>query len=392
MYNENTEFFSMNKIHQKTLKKIIGKYLKGIATPEEAAFLDKYYSYFDREEKISDTLSREEINSIESRIFENIKAFESMKTGTGRSRLNVHTSNNFRKTYYYAAAAVLILLCIGGIFLLRYNSANDIGPGGYKASLTLNDGSVIALEEAGQGIIATQGKTFVIKNEEGLLAYDMSEKEDINVGTNTITTPLGGEYRVTLPDGTKAWLNAASSIKYPTAFTGSERIIEITGEVYLEVSKDAAKPFIIKVNDISEIKVLGTHLNINAYPDEEAVRTTLLEGSVQVRDSSGASVTLSPGQQSSVGMYGIVSVQNVDVESVVAWKNGVFQFNSLSIDEIMRQISRWYKVEVIYQNEKLQGEYSGIVSRNTNLSEVLDMLELSGIKCRMEEGRLIILN
>jgi ferric-dicitrate binding protein FerR (iron transport regulator) len=383
----------MNKDPQKTFRKLIGKYRKGIASSEEAAFLDSYYSYFDREAKISDSLSQEEKENLEKVILENIRA-----------KIGSYPANNrfpfyLRKSYRYAAATILTLLCVGALLLLENRSADDIGPGGYKAFLTLNNGSTIALEKAGPGTIATEGKTRIVQTVSGQLAYDTSveetssgrERERENVGMNTITTPRGGEYSVTLPDGTKAWLNAVSSIKFPTIFPGKERIVEVTGEVYLEVSKDAKKPFIVKVNGMTEIKVLGTHFNISAYPDEGVIKTTLLEGSVQVSNPSGAPVILSPGQQSTTDTEGRISVQNVDIDAVVAWKNGVFQFNSLSIDEIMRQISRWYKVEVIYQSEKPQGEYSGIVSRNTDLSEVLDMLELSGVKCKIDGERLIVL-
>jgi len=368
------------------LAKLIRKNRRGLASSEEAAFLDKYYSYFDREVKISDSFSQEEKEALENKIFREIRA--KMENPPVRSNISVY----FRKSYRYAAAGILIMLCVGALLLL--GKTNDIGPGGSKALLTLDDGSTIVLEKAGTGTLATQGNTSIIKQESGLLAYDASATisgDDDIVGTNTITTPLGGEYQVILPDGTKAWLNAASSIKYPTAFKGKDRVVEITGEVYLEVSKDITKPFIVKVNGMTEIKVLGTHFNINAYPDEGVIKTTLLEGSVQVTNSSGAPVTLSPGQQSNTDAQGRISVQRVDIDAVVAWKNGTFQFNSLSIDEIMRQISRWYKVEIVYQNTKPQGEYSGIVSRNTNLSEVLDMLQLSGIKCEIDGERLFVL-
>jgi len=377
----------MNKDPQKTLARLIRKYRKGMSSSEEAAFLDKYYSYFDREVKISDSFSQEEKEILENKIFREINAkLENPPVGSG-------ISGYFRKSYRYAAAAViLVMLCIGALLLLE--KSNDIGPGGSKALLTLDDGSKIVLEEAKMGTLATQGNTSIIKQESGLLAYDASASvsaDDEIVGTNTITTPLGGEYQIVLPDGTKAWLNAASSIKYPTAFKGKERVVEITGEVYLEVSKDQNKPFIVKVDGMTEIKVLGTRFNINAYPDEGVIKTTLLEGSVQVTNPSSAPVTLSSGQQSIADNQGRLFVQTVDTEIFVAWKNGNFQFSSLSIDEIMRQISRWYKVEVIYQNEKPLGEYSGIVSRNTNLSEVLDMLQLSGIKCKIDGERLIVL-
>ncbi len=377
----------MNKDPQKTLARLIRKYRKGMASSEEAAFLDKYYSYFDREAKISDSFSQEEKEILGNKIFKEIKAkIENPPVGSG-------ISGYFRKSYRYAAAAaILVMLCVGALLLLE--KSNDIGPGGSKALLTLDDGSKIILEEAKMGTLATQGNTSIIKQESGLLAYDASASisaDDEIVGTNTITTPRGGEYQVILPDGTKAWLNAASSIKYPTAFKGKERVVEITGEVYLEVCKDKTKLFIVKVDGMTEIKVLGTHFNVNAYPDEGVIKTTLLEGSVQVTNPSGAPVTLSPGQQSVTDNQGRISVQNVDKEVFVAWKNGTFQFNSLSIDEIMRQISRWYKVEVIYESDKPQGFYSGVVSRNTNLSEVLNMLEISGIICKIDEERLIVL-
>ncbi len=376
----------MNRYPNKILVNLISKYCQGKVNSQEENFLDKYYSYFDKGAKISDSLTLEEKEILENKIFKKIKS--KIENPPIKSKFQIY----LRKSYRYAAAAILVLVVVGTLFLIEKKPVNDIGPGSLKALLTLDDGSTIELNNSVSGTLAIQGKTKIIKQESGLLTYNSNVTDNTEkVGTNVVTTPLGGEYSLTLPDGTRAWLNAASSIKFPTAFTGKERIVEVSGEVYFEVHKEDYKPFIVKTNDLTEIKVLGTHFNINAYPDEGVIRTTLLEGSVLVTNSSGSSVTLFPGQQSISGNNETILVQEVNIESAIAWKYGVFQFNSQSIDEIMRQISRWYNVEVTYLNDRPQGQYSGVVSRNTNLSEVLEMLQLSGIKFKIEGQSLTVL-
>jgi len=376
----------MNKNPQKTLGKLIGKYCRGSASSEEAAFMDKYYSYFEREAKISDSLSQEERDMLENRILDKIKS------KIGNSSVNPGFPFYLRKSFRYAAVVIFTMLCIGTLLILKDKTIEKAGSAGYKELLTQDNITTNIDEKAEPDNLASQVKSVIAHDDSSLSSNGTSiEKENMRVSISTITTSRGGEYKVTLPDGTKVWLNSVSSIKFPTAFPGKERIIEISGEAYLEVSKDAKKPFIIKVNGTTEIKVLGTHLNINAYPEDGVIKTTLLEGSVQVIHPSNDPITLSPGQQSVTDSQGEISVNNVDVYAVIAWQKGILQFNSLGIDEIMRQISRWYNVDVIYQGEKPQGKYSGIVNRSTDLQEVLNMLGIGGIKCRIDGEKLIVL-
>jgi ferric-dicitrate binding protein FerR (iron transport regulator) len=251
----------------------------------------------------------------------------------------------------------------------------------------LADGSTIILDNVQNGTLAQQGNTKVIK-EDGKLAYNLTSTGINEVLYNTISTPRGGQYQVDLPDGSRVWLNAASSLHFPTAFVGKERRVEITGEAYFEVAKNKAQPFIVSVNG-AEVQVLGTHFNVMAYNDENAIKTTLLEGSVKFVNGSTSSL-LKPGQQSQLSENGQVKVvSNVDVDAVTAWKNGNFDFQGEDIETVMRQLSRWYNVDVVYRNKPDELFYAEI-PRNTKLSDVLKALELTG-KLRFGiEGKKII--
>lgn len=370
---------------QRQLKRLIRKYCRGKATSDEAAFLDQYYSYFNKEEKISDSLSSEEINVIEERIFKNIM-----------SDIETHSNNQFHPFYYrkafrLAAAIVFVLLGISTLLLMENNRTGKMNSEENKKMYALAEspkevsGNVVFENSSQEAYLNTR------KNDSLIAGNTLMKEIKEQIVIKTITTPRGGEYKVTLPDGTMACMNAASSIEYPSKFIDNERRINVTGEVYLEVSKDSRRPFIVKVNNSTEIRVLGTHFNINAYPEEKIIKTTLLEGSVQVINSSGHFINLSPGQQSTTDEQGNISVKNANIEEVMAWMNGIFQFNSLSVEEIMRQISRWYNVEIIYHGNKQSGKFSGIVNRNTTLPEVLNMLELSGIICRIDGNSVIVI-
>lgn len=263
---------------------------------------------------------------------------------------------------------------------------NDVDPGGNKATLTLADGSVILLDDAKNGVLTRQGNAKVIKLE-GKLLYDLTADDIKQVMYNTISTPRGGQYQLELPDGSLVWLNATSSIRFPTSFIEKERRVEISGEAYLEVAKNA-RPFVVEVNG-SEIQVLGTHFNINAYGDEDNMKTTLLEGSIKFVSGNNNHI-LQPGQQSQRTKDGAVKVVGkVDVDEVVAWKNGMFSFENSGIEAIMRQLSRWYDVEVDYRG-RTDDLFIAEMHRNIKLSDVLKALQLTG-KVRFEiEGKKII--
>jgi len=289
-----------------------------------------------------------------------------------------------------AAAAVLLLLGTGAYFWYSRTPASrpvasnmaarpmhDALPGVTGAVLTLDDGRQVELDSTGNGVIANQNGTKVMLRK-GQLDYE-SGTGSAGISYNTMTTPRGRQFKLVLPDGTKVWLNAASSLKYPTAFTGNERKVEISGEAYLEVAQNADKPFILSVANNITVKVLGTNFNVNAYPEESTVHTTLVAGSVQVSAVNGdAAVTLQPGKQASMQKRtGKFSVQPADEEQVLAWKNGYFYFDRADIQTIMRQISRWYDVEVEYK-EIPDKKFSGTIPRNVNASQVFKILELTG--------------
>ena len=299
------------------------------------------------------------------------------------------------------AASVIGLLLVSAFLLFNRNTSketvktdvneqrfkNDISPGGDKAILTLADGSSIVLDEAQNGTLAQQGSSRVIKLD-GKLLYDLADKNSNEVVYNTISTPSGGQYQLELPDGSLVWLNSTSSIRFPTAFIGKERRIEIAGEAYFEVAKNRDMPFIVSVNG-AEVQVLGTHFNVNAYGDEENIKTTLLEGSVRFVYGVNTNI-LRPGQQSQLSTNGVVNVEsNVDVEKVVAWKNGMFDFENAGIETVMRQLSRWYDVEIEYRG-KSDDLFIAEMRRNIKLSDALKALELTG-KVKFDiQGRKII--
>jgi len=275
----------------------------------------------------------------------------------------------------------------GGVNNQRFK--DDVSPGGDKAILTLADGSAVVLDEAQNGTLAQQGSSKVIKLG-GKIMYDPANKNSKEIVYNTITTPNGGQYQLELPDGSLVWLNSTSSIHFPTSFAGKERRVEITGEAYFEVAKNRDMPFIVTVNN-AEVQVLGTHFNVNAYNDEENVKTTLLEGSVKFVSGDNISM-LKPGQQSQLTNNGLIKVlNNVDVEEVVAWKNGMFDFENAGIEIVMRQLSRWYDVEIEY-NGKTDDLFIAEMRRNIKLSDALKALELTGkVKFDIQGKKIIVM-
>jgi len=245
-------------------------------------------------------------------------------------------------------------------------------PGGNRAFLELSDGRKLDLTKVANGQLAEQAGAQVIKLADGQVAYRPSPATSGAVVYNKVSTPRGGNYRVLLPDGSEAWLNALSSIRYATSFNGPERNVEVTGEVYFEVAKDRAKPFVVTSGGVS-VRVYGTHFNIRAYDNEQAV--TLLEGAVQVR-RAGQAIMLRPGQQ--VVTADELRVNEVDTTGVVAWKNGFFEWNKADIVTIMDEVSRWYDVMVVYQVERPKSRLTARISRQKNAADVLEILQASG--------------
>ncbi|MBS0026701.1 FecR family protein [Chitinophaga sp. 22321] len=302
------------------------------------------------------------------------------------------------------AAAVLLLVVAGGTWLLTTRDKKgaaatkvpaaalkkDIAPGGNKAMLTLADGNVITLDSTLKGKLAQQGNVN-LQASPGLLKYDQGHvPANSGVAYNVLRTPKGGQYRLELPDGSKVWLNAASSLKFPTAFTGKERRVELSGEAYFEVAKNVGQPFYVSVNK-ANIAVLGTSFNVMAYADEADIRTTLLEGAVKVSQENTSSL-LKPGEQSLLAPDGKIKViEKADIDLAVAWKNGLTSFKSADIKTIMRQVERWYDVEVVYNGTIPARSFTGDIPRDANLSELLRLLEISKIHFKMENHKLIVM-
>lgn len=311
------------------------------------------------------------------------------------------------------AAAAAILFLAGGAYLLFgpkdqepdilvKERPQDVAPGGERATLTLADGTAILLDSTGSGVLAQQSGMQIVKLDSGQLAYQAgdqggTEKEQYN----TLTTPRGGQYRVTLPDGTRVWLNAASSLRYPAAFTGGERNVELNGEAYFEVASREKMPFIVQLNGM-EVEVLGTHFNIMAYEDENTIQTTLLEGSVAVSTKSPQagnkkqetknSKRLKPGQQARLSKgTADLEIAEVNTNEAVAWKDGFFQFERASLPVVMRQLERWYNIEVVYEGAIPEQYFGGRIPRNLPLSKIISVLEHNKVRFRIEGRRLIIL-
>lgn len=300
-----------------------------------------------------------------------------------------------------AAAAILIFFISGAVYYRQVGSrktefaeksaANPatILPGGNRAMLTTADGSVIVLDSMQNGLLSQQGNTNIKKQGASLVYHTAAPVAAAEVVFNTLSTPRGGQYQLTLPDGSRVWLNAASSLHYPVAFTGNVRNVELSGEAYFEIAPNKEKPFRVNVGGM-RVEVLGTHFNIKAYKEEDAIRTSLLEGKVKVV-KGGLTDMLQPGQQAILhAESGGFKKINVNMDGVIAWKNGLFQFDGDDITGIMRQIDRWYDVEVVYSDKVPVRRFEGKISRNAQLSDVLHILELSGVKFKVEGKKIIV--
>jgi len=290
----------------------------------------------------------------------------------------------------WAAAAAVLLLA--GIYfwnqqkpLIKQTAVaelvNDVKPGTNKAILTLGDGSTVTLDSTGNKVIG-QG----IHQTGGQLEYG----DQAAVSFNTLTTPKGGQFQITLADGTKIWLNAASSLRYPTAFVGGTRKVEVTGEAYFEVAKNAAMPFVVQINPQTAVEVLGTSFNINAYTNEASIKTTLLEGAIGIRSHEQFRL-LSPGQQAQVNSQGEISlVEKADLDEALAWKHDIFYFRNADLQTVMRQLERWYDVEISYSGKIPARRFQGEIQRNLNLSDVLEGLKNTEINFSIEGRKIIV--
>ncbi|MCJ8208836.1 FecR domain-containing protein [Mucilaginibacter sp. RS28] len=372
---------------QKVLE-LISKYNNGTASEEEKGLIEAWYLQFEQQglADIPDNEREADLNEIWARLSAQTRKSNPL---TLWRKLSV-------------AAAVLLFAAVGIYFFANHSNgdqqeviakiAQTTTPGGNKAILVLNNGERLSLTDAGNGIITTQGNVAVHKTASGQLSYQAQastlQKAPVY---NTMLTPAGGTYQLTLSDGTKVILDASSSIRYPVTFIGNERRVEISGQAYFEVAHNKTKPFRVVAGD-QTVEVLGTHFNINAYKDERAVRTTLLEGSVKV-STAGQSAVIKPGEQAVLKAANHkIEVNQVDIETAVAWKNGYFRFKHANLQEVMQQFARWYNVDVKYEGNIPDVAITGKVLRAENASRMLEILSKLGIKMRMEGNAIVIQN
>lgn len=308
-------------------------------------------------------------------------------------------------------AAMALVVAGAGYFIINHKgkndttaaiktiTPNDIPPASDGAILTLADGRKVVLDSMGNGVIATQnGAQVTLKD--GALAYDKDAASTTPV-YNNLSTPRGRQFQLILPDGSKAWLNAASSLRYPTVFVGNERRVDVNGEVYFEVAKNPGMPFKVSIATPaggpggSVIEVLGTQFNVNAYENEKAVRTTLVEGSLKVvnlpANGNTASAVLTPGKQAIITTDNRLKVADADVDKAIAWKRGIFNFEDASLEEVMRQIERWYDIEVVYEKNVPDIKFGGKMSNDVSLQGLLKSLQESDVHFRLEGRKLIVL-
>lgn len=372
--------------NRKELKNIAAKVIAGKATIEEIEFINQYYDLFDKEADVSEELSAEEKEMLAHEISAGIMT----KVGFTETAAAKYNYGSILKI----AAAVLLLLAASYLmFKPSFTGKNkeqvtakilsDVAPGGDNATLTLADGSSYELNQLGKKAVLRKGNLKIEKTKDGLLVVSvLQQSSGSSPSMNTITTPRGGQYEVVLPDGSRVLLNAASSLKFPDFFDGNKRQVELTGEAYFEITHLAAKPFLVKSNHAT-IQVLGTQFNVMAY-DPGQIKTTLVEGSVNLKSSTSA-VMLIPGEQGVMSNNGNINRRKVDVDKEISWRKGWFSFNESSIENVMDEISRWYDVDVLYAHKMPHKEITGRVPRNAKLSVVLDMLQYSGFEFEIKD-------
>lgn len=384
---------------QYPIDELIIKYLSDTLTDEERLYLDEWKSQ-PANRALFDQLSnsnwiRQELRKMQA--IRETQAYDKLSRLYAQQNAPATTGKvHILRNWYWAAAVVLLLACTATWLLLSRSDnkvqpaglatatpEEDIPPGGNKATLTLANGENIELENTSNGLLTQQGNTEITKPANGEVVY----RQGTGNATpdtplyNTITTPLGGQYLVTLPDGSKAWLNAASSLRFPTAFNEQERVVELTGEAYFEITPrqkgHGRIPFLVKAGPV-KIQVLGTHFNVNAYSDEEDIKTTLLEGIVHVISAQSVS-SLKPGEQAQVNKQGTLKKTKPALEPITAWRHGIFSFKNAPITAIMRQAQRWYGIEVIYEPGVNKAQVlNGDIPRNVVLSKFLKILEATG--------------
>jgi len=377
--------------NKERLQDLAHKWLNGTLLENEQTEFDQWFIKEEEEViEIPSIIAKSDLEHRElilSRIYEQIKREEPKKI---YSRIWIKM----------AAAAAIVLILSGGIYKIYFSAKpvetqtaglTDIKPGGNNAVLTLSNGNKIVLNNAANGKIAMEGGSIITKTKDGNVVYTTTDQAGNMAGLNTISTPKGGQYEVVLPDQSRIWLNAGSSITFPTNFKRGIREVSITGEVYFEITKNKNKPFRVVSND-QVTEVLGTHFNINAYSNESQITTTLLEGAVRIK-KKGQSVVLKPGQQAMVATNdqdNIHITDNPDAQDAVAWTHGKFQFENADIPTVMRQLERWYNVEVTFAGKIPDEKFNGTLSRNIKISDALILIGYTHINYTIEGRKIII--
>ncbi|SMC59492.1 FecR family protein [Pedobacter nyackensis] len=369
------------------------KIVKGTISEQEMDEFNEWYATYENfEQNVTSDKSQE---ALAERIFKNI---------TTEANLQIPKPRTIKIWPRIAVAASFALVVGLSLFYYTAQQADkkreiayleNIKPGGNGAILTLADGRKIRLDAATKGELANEAGVRITKTKDGQILYETKAVASAKDKINTLSTTNGETYTITLPDHTIVYLNAASSISYPASFaTLDERKVELNGEAYFEVAKDSSHPFIVRTAD-QEIKVLGTHFNVNSYKDDGNTKTTLLEGSVQIGFSSNKNETgtiIKPGEQAYIKANRIY-VDQVKAEDAIAWKNGYFRFNNETLEQAMNKIARWYNVKIEYKEQTIKNKnVYGSLSRFSNIADVLNLLELTeAVKFEIEVNKIIVL-
>lgn len=376
-------------------KELLQRYIAGEASSEESLIVESWYDQLvsEGEWKWGEGEKQALQAAMENRLLEKIKG----------DIAPIHHIRPARGYAWVIAAASILLMCGAGAYFLFFRStekptntiaigtpSNDVkAPAKNRATITLASGQKVFLDSAANGTLATQGNIQIKKSGDGIIAYNGNEQPKNELVYNTLTNPRGSKViDITLSDGTQVWLNAESSLKYPVAFAGNERKVEITGEAYFDVAHDKTKPFTVSKGN-KQVQVLGTHFNINAYDDEKDMKVTLLEGSVKILNGDEREV-IKPGQQAQVSDK-IKIINGIDTALVMAWKNGIFLFDKTDVQLTMNQVARWYDVDIEYQGN-VTGSFSGTIKRQENASQVLKMLALTGeVQFKIEGKKITVM-
>jgi transmembrane sensor len=384
MHEKNREYFQL----------ILKKYRAGNASGEEIKFLETFFDLFESNEDLITADNEAEYLPLKA----------AMKNNIDRE-LDQHSAQPKRSNIYRmlgkVAAAAIIIALLAYYFMPAQKHTNKpatyatnaplIAPG--KPTLTLSDGSIIYLSDSTKGEIAKQSGVVITRSKDGAIVYNAGQQPNTasQPQENTFSTPKGVRYKITLPDGSGVWLNALSSLSYPTRFTGPERAVTLNGEGYFEIKPNAQQPFVVK-SGTQQVQVLGTHFNVNAYTDESAIKTTLLEGAVKVSNGSG-SYLMAPGEQVIAGRDNHQALRKIaaNTEKETAWVNDIFSFKNDDLPYVMRQIGRWYDIDIKYEGSITTEKFSGEISRSSALSDVLTILTINDISFSLN-GRVLTIS